>query len=123
MQAAQGFGKRGLTQPAAVRQAAAAEAQAAPTDSPPADDAALTVFQLAARADWAQARTDRPKVKFWKQYPGMTALGAMSMVFLLITLAPLHMSLTALHWIRGGLGVSSVFGFGAKRLFRKKSSG
>jgi hypothetical protein len=124
MQAAQGFGRRGLTQasPAVRSGASPVAASLLPADAAPLDDAALDAFAAAARADWALARIERPKVKFWKQYPAMTALGAMSLVFLMITLAPLHMSLTALHWLRGGLGVSSIFGFGAKRLLRRKAA-
>jgi hypothetical protein len=47
----------------------------------------------------------------------------MSVIFVLITVIPLHMSITALSWIRGGLGVGGLFGFGAKRLFRGKKGG
>jgi len=125
MQAAQGFGRRGLTpaDPALAR-----PGEATPSLSPtmaqstPLDDDALAAFATAAREDWAQARADRPKLNFWKRHPGMTALGVMALVFLLITLMPLHISITALRWIRGGLGVGGVFGFGAKRLFRGNRS-
>ncbi len=125
MQAAQGFGRRGVARepPALARPAVVATAPAPAADLAPFEDEALSAFQTAARAEWAQARIDRPRMVFWKQYPGMTALGVMTLVFLSITLAPLHMSASVLHWIRGGLGVSSLFGFGAKRLFRKKRGG
>ncbi len=129
MQAAQGFGRRGakraapaVAPPVAAASPSPAASSARPSSSAP-DDEALTAFQATVKADWAQARSERPKVAFWKQYPAMTALGVMAVIFLLITLAPLHMSISALRWIRGGLGVSSLFGFGAKRLFRSKRGG
>jgi hypothetical protein len=121
MQAAQGFGRRGVKTgggPAAV-------IASKPAPDPPAliEDDTLTAFQAAARADWAQARKERSKIALWKRYPGMTALSIMAVIFILITITPLHMSMTALGWIRGVLGVGGLFGFGAKRLFRRKKGG
>lgn len=119
MQAAKAFGRRGVTrEPQAAPPVDVAQAPSPVSDDSLAD-AGLRAFQAAARADWAQARTERPRIAIWKRYPGMTALAVMAVVFALITVTPLHLSLTALRWIRGGLGVGGVFGFGAKRLFRK----
>ncbi len=122
MQAAQGFGRRGM-KAGGVALVGATPASSAAEAPPPVEDEALAAFQAAAKADWAQARKERAKVALWKRYPGMTALSIMSVIFVLITVIPLHMSITALSWIRGGLGVGGLFGFGAKRLFRGKKGG
>lgn len=122
MQAAQGFGRRGPVQiaPAVVRRDVS-PARIPPQTDAPLDDETLTAFQAAARADWTAARKQRLATPIWKRRPGMTAVAVMALVFLLITLLPLHLSLSALRWAQGALGVSSLFGFGAKRLFRRKS--
>jgi hypothetical protein len=122
MQAAQGFGRRGV-KAGGGRSVVAAPASSAAQAPPPVEDEALAAFEAAAKADWAQARKERSKVAFWKRYPGMTALSIMAVIFILITVTPLHMSMTALSWIRGALGVGGLFGFGAKRLFRGKKGG
>jgi hypothetical protein len=119
MQTAQGFGRRGVSAGGGT----CTDATPAPDAPATVEDDALAAFQAAARADWAQARKERPKIVFWKRHPGMTALAVMAVIFVLITVTPLHMSMTALSWIRGALGVGGLFGFGAKRLFRGKRGG
>lgn len=114
MQTGQTFGRRGLDR---VQSQARPVAKPAPDDQ---DDEALEAFREAAKADWAEHRRARPRP--WKRHPGMTALAVMAVVFFLIAVLPLHLSRTVIEWVRGGLGVGGLFGFGAKRLFGKKDA-
>ena len=109
------FGRRGTNAQAARANAPLVNV---PRTAAVHDEPALADFQQSVRAEWRNHRRSRPAV--WKRHPGLTALAAMTVIFVLLSVVPLHLSSMVIRWTRAALGIGGLFGLGSKRLFGKR---